>query len=191
MPSHYHTELHIEPGTETKIYISPSLFLTSRNIHHWPPTQRGCYFSKEKSLYFYKIYSENNCDYECKAMKEFKKCGCSAYYHPSKNYFYLILIQKYFSCINPLSVVSIIMYIYVVRSTIQRFVGSSIKINHSQSLVTIKVDYSFLSRPRVGSPLPSSLSKWKISILLCKVHCKVSLYDVTLKVAFSLHSLTV
>ncbi|XP_050520966.1 pickpocket protein 28-like isoform X2 [Daktulosphaira vitifoliae] len=66
------------------LYVSTvvSAWPTSQGISNWKPRQRKCYFQHEKKLKYFKIYTENNCDVECRANISIKKCGCSAFYHP-------------------------------------------------------------------------------------------------------------
>lgn len=76
--------MHIKPGTKTDIFITPNVLNTKPELHKWTPHERGCYFSDEKELNFYKIYTQHNCDSECKSIRELNDCGCVSFYHPSK-----------------------------------------------------------------------------------------------------------
>ncbi|XP_050421683.1 pickpocket protein 28-like isoform X3 [Adelges cooleyi] len=59
-----------------------SIWPTAPTIHAWSPKSRNCYFQHEKPLRYFKVYTENNCDIECRINNTIKRCGCSAYYHP-------------------------------------------------------------------------------------------------------------
>ncbi|XP_060863036.1 pickpocket protein 28-like [Metopolophium dirhodum] len=55
---------------------------TSESILGWKPDMRHCYYQHERTLKFFRIYTINNCDIECRANNSLKMCGCVAYYHP-------------------------------------------------------------------------------------------------------------
>lgn len=53
-------------------------------VQYWTPFERGCYYPNEKPLKFFKVYTERNCETECRANKTLELCGCVAYYDPSE-----------------------------------------------------------------------------------------------------------
>lgn len=71
------------------IYVTTTFTLrtTATNLFQWKPRTRNCYYQHERILKFFKIYTANNCEIECRANHSLKMCGCVAYYHPSKNIF--------------------------------------------------------------------------------------------------------
>jgi acid-sensing ion channel, other len=60
--SHFH---RIPFNVETLISIEPKVMATSKNLRHYQPGKRQCYYSKEKKLKFFKSYSQMNCKLEC------------------------------------------------------------------------------------------------------------------------------
>ncbi|RZC36787.1 ASC domain containing protein [Asbolus verrucosus] len=70
---------------ELVLRIKPDMTTTSTNLNHYDPNLRKCFFSKERNLQFFKIYTQQNCLIECIANYTLKKCGCVAYYMPREN----------------------------------------------------------------------------------------------------------
>jgi hypothetical protein len=46
--------------------------------------RRQCYFSRERELKFFKIYTKANCELECLANLTLRYCNCSLFYTPSE-----------------------------------------------------------------------------------------------------------
>ncbi|XP_045477003.1 pickpocket protein 28-like isoform X1 [Harmonia axyridis] len=65
--------------------VLPTLMSTAKNVESTPPEVRNCYFSKERKLAYYKVYSQNNCNMECSANYTRAVCGCVAYYMPRES----------------------------------------------------------------------------------------------------------
>ncbi|XP_047000159.1 pickpocket protein 28-like [Schistocerca americana] len=66
------------------VSVQPRVMMTSEALHSYSPDGRRCYFSSERSLYFFRYYSEENCMTECLANFTVQRCGCAAYYMPRK-----------------------------------------------------------------------------------------------------------
>lgn len=68
------------------IHISTDLFIktATQSMYSWSPRIKHCYHQHDKILKFFKIYSPNNCEFECSANRSLNMCGCVAFYHPSK-----------------------------------------------------------------------------------------------------------
>jgi acid-sensing ion channel, other len=69
---------------EILIAIRPQMLTTSEGLRSYPPEKRQCYFSMEKKLQFFDIYTERNCKMECMANFTLQQCGCVKFYMPSK-----------------------------------------------------------------------------------------------------------
>lgn len=63
---HFHK---IPLGMETQISIQPKVMTTSDDLRSYTPEDRQCYFDDEKSLRFFKHYSQENCKLECFASR--------------------------------------------------------------------------------------------------------------------------
>ncbi|XP_047000469.1 pickpocket protein 28-like [Schistocerca americana] len=64
------------------VTVRPAVMMTSESLVDYPPERRRCYFTRERSLYFFRYYSEENCRAECLVNYTVRECGCSAYYMP-------------------------------------------------------------------------------------------------------------
>lgn len=75
------------------VYITTTFTLktTSQKLTSWSPEIRHCYYQNERTLKFFKLYTINNCDIECRANKTLEMCGCVAYYHPSENIIFILI----------------------------------------------------------------------------------------------------
>lgn len=74
------------------ISLSALILRTSSKIKNWTPEMRNCYYQHEKWLKFFKVYTLQNCENECRANNTLNKCGCNAFYQPSNN-LVLLFIQ--------------------------------------------------------------------------------------------------
>lgn len=81
-PSH-RLPFQIYPSEVTKIWIKPTLTVTSRGLRRYTPEQRKCFFTYERPLQSYQIYTMKNCATECFTNYLKKKCGCVYFHMPS------------------------------------------------------------------------------------------------------------
>lgn len=88
--SKIYTEIHLSPKYEINIAVKPNVITTSENLRSYDAKIRQCFYSTERSLRFFKVYTENNCRLECLANYTLSKCNCTAFYMPSKFYFFFI-----------------------------------------------------------------------------------------------------
>jgi hypothetical protein len=65
------------------IKLIPDVTVTASTLINYEPHKRGCFFSHEKTLKFYKTYTERNCKLECLANYTLQHCKCVSYYLPS------------------------------------------------------------------------------------------------------------
>ena len=66
------------------IFIKPKLVTTASTLHKYSPIQRQCFFSGERQLRFFKIYTQNNCELECLSNFTRTECGCVKFSSPRK-----------------------------------------------------------------------------------------------------------
>lgn len=64
--------------------VKPQVMTTSREVKKYSPEKRQCYFTEERYLRFYKIYTQDNCKLECLTNHTLDRCGCVNYHMPSK-----------------------------------------------------------------------------------------------------------
>uniref|UniRef100_A0A8D8XDD5 Pickpocket protein 28 n=2 Tax=Cacopsylla melanoneura TaxID=428564 RepID=A0A8D8XDD5_9HEMI len=74
----------ISPGRESLIVIKPIINKSSPNIASSEPELRQCLFNKERTLRFYRHYTQRNCILECEANFTLSFCQCVMYFMPSK-----------------------------------------------------------------------------------------------------------
>ncbi|XP_057654111.1 pickpocket protein 28-like [Diorhabda carinulata] len=65
--------------------ITPDVIKTSPALSDYDIEARNCYFSHEKPLKYFKIYTVNNCRLECLTNLTLHHCGCVAFYMPKAN----------------------------------------------------------------------------------------------------------
>ncbi|CAG9812681.1 unnamed protein product [Phaedon cochleariae] len=65
--------------------VNPSMITTSETVRYYSPARRECYFSTERSLKYFKTYTNKNCLLECLTNYTLKHCGCVAHYMPRDN----------------------------------------------------------------------------------------------------------
>lgn len=52
---------------EVLVTVKPNMITTSDDLIDYMPDRRQCYFSDERFLRFFKVYTQNNCELECLA----------------------------------------------------------------------------------------------------------------------------
>ncbi|XP_055303176.1 pickpocket protein 28-like [Sitodiplosis mosellana] len=69
---------------EQQVYVSvrPNVITTSDGLRRYKPHKRGCFFSSERQLRFFKWYGQRNCEFECAANFTYKMCGCVQFFMP-------------------------------------------------------------------------------------------------------------
>ncbi|KAG5867983.1 hypothetical protein JTB14_023134 [Gonioctena quinquepunctata] len=65
--------------------VSPEITTTSEAIKHYIPKKRSCYFANERQLKYFKFYTQQNCQIECKTNHTLRSCGCINFYMPRNN----------------------------------------------------------------------------------------------------------
>jgi amiloride-sensitive sodium channel len=62
--------------------MMPTIMSTSEAIKSYQPERRQCFFPSERSLKYFKIYTQQNCQIECKTNFTMQMCGCVDFYMP-------------------------------------------------------------------------------------------------------------
>ncbi|XP_066582320.1 pickpocket protein 28-like [Prorops nasuta] len=75
----------ISPGEETRIVVTPRISSASRSILSIPLNKRKCFFNSERSLRYYRTYTQRNCVLECEANFTQKICHCVQHYMPKSS----------------------------------------------------------------------------------------------------------
>lgn len=74
--------VRIPMGKEILIAVKPNMITTSAGIAEYLPHRRQCYLNGERSLRFFKIYTQNNCELECLTNYTLNQCGCVKFSMP-------------------------------------------------------------------------------------------------------------
>ncbi|XP_052861434.1 pickpocket protein 28-like [Anopheles cruzii] len=77
--------IRVPPMQAVSIIIKPRMMTTQKSLHRHPASIRQCYFSDERSLRFFRVYNEQNCEFECLANYTLKLCGCVTFAMPRTN----------------------------------------------------------------------------------------------------------
>lgn len=72
---------------EVLISVKPNMITTSDELKYYKPSQRQCYFEKERYLKFFKVYTQRNCELECLTDHTLRNCGCVKFSMPSMKCF--------------------------------------------------------------------------------------------------------
>ncbi|XP_031632077.1 pickpocket protein 28-like [Contarinia nasturtii] len=68
-----------------QVTIKPKLTTTSNALRKYKPSQRQCFFSSERRLRFFKLYTGGNCEVECLANFTRIMCNCVRFSMPRDN----------------------------------------------------------------------------------------------------------
>lgn len=68
---------------EAEIWITPKLITTSDELRSYTPDERKCFFSTERQLRFFRMYTQYNCEAECLANFTQMQCECVKFSMPS------------------------------------------------------------------------------------------------------------
>jgi amiloride-sensitive sodium channel len=82
IPTYYHHEYEFEHSHSERLVLSAKVTRAHESLRNYPPQLRGCYFSDEKKLHFFKVYTRNHCYLECFTNHVLEKCGCVAFHMP-------------------------------------------------------------------------------------------------------------
>ncbi|XP_054725313.1 pickpocket protein 28 [Anastrepha obliqua] len=74
--------VRIPMSKEVLIAVKPNMITTSSGIADYPPQRRQCFLKNERTLKFFKVYTQNNCALECLTNLTLAKCGCVKFSMP-------------------------------------------------------------------------------------------------------------
>ncbi|XP_053668363.1 pickpocket protein 28-like [Anopheles marshallii] len=80
------------------IRIDPFLVTTSENVISYSPQKRLCYFTHERYLRFFRVYTKRNCELECLANFTLHMCGCIQFSMPRAPGVHICGIEKLECC---------------------------------------------------------------------------------------------
>lgn len=69
----------------SSLALSFNQLRTSNDLENYSIQDRQCYFQKDRSLHYFKMYTAKNCRAECLSNYTFNRCGCVGYYMPHDN----------------------------------------------------------------------------------------------------------
>lgn len=69
------------PNTIFHVKVTPEIVRTDPDLLKLPLSARECYKENEKSLKFFKIYTQRNCEIECITNYTYSQCGCVGLVH--------------------------------------------------------------------------------------------------------------
>ncbi|CAH4030048.1 unnamed protein product [Pieris brassicae] len=61
---------------EVIVAVKPKMMTTSEGLRSYDPERRQCYFSSDRYLKYFKIYTQSNCEMECLTNFTYARCGC-------------------------------------------------------------------------------------------------------------------
>lgn len=74
---------------QVSLFVRSKIYTTSENVRDFDAQKRGCFYSSERQLRYFKYYTQNNCEIECLTNFTLNECGCVKFYMPSIGLFVL------------------------------------------------------------------------------------------------------
>ncbi|XP_065087743.1 pickpocket protein 28-like [Ochlerotatus camptorhynchus] len=68
--------IHIPLDQEVMIAVKPLITETTHKLQHYSAERRQCFFSHDRSLRFFRVYTQDNCNLECLTNYTLQRCGC-------------------------------------------------------------------------------------------------------------------
>ncbi|BET02314.1 acid-sensing (proton-gated) ion channel [Nesidiocoris tenuis] len=84
-PTSGHTYFYVAPAEELDIRVEPKVYTISRDLLTWGPSTRMCYMQYERSLAYFRFYTQRNCEQECESNFTAKVCNCVPFFRPSES----------------------------------------------------------------------------------------------------------
>ncbi|KAG5679610.1 hypothetical protein PVAND_009170 [Polypedilum vanderplanki] len=97
-----HDFLGVEDKHEYEIKIVPIITKTDESLRQMSFETRKCYFNDEKELKFFKIYTKNNCEFECLSHALYQICKCVPFYYIRNSTWDICNFYKMKNCIDNL-----------------------------------------------------------------------------------------
>lgn len=82
IPTLLHDSDHVDFNHGAAIKITAKMTASEIFLKKYSPEKRKCFFEDERKLQFFKVYTKNNCNFECLTNFTLRSCGCVAFYHP-------------------------------------------------------------------------------------------------------------
>ncbi|XP_058456441.1 pickpocket protein 28-like [Malaya genurostris] len=85
MPNEFpqaHRFFRVPMNHELIVTTSPQVMTIERRAKQYQPEIRQCYYTNERHLRFYRIYTKQNCEIECLANHTLNLCGCVRFSMP-------------------------------------------------------------------------------------------------------------
>ena len=67
---------------EVTATVVPTMIETAESLRNYPPDIRQCFFNQERSLSFFKTYTQKNCELECLTNFTLNRCSCVKFSMP-------------------------------------------------------------------------------------------------------------
>ncbi|XP_053685967.1 pickpocket protein 28-like [Sabethes cyaneus] len=74
--------MFVEPGQKVDVSIKPLVKLSPNVLKYYPAESAKCYFEGQRKLRFFKIYTQENCELECRTNYFLEKKKCVLAYMP-------------------------------------------------------------------------------------------------------------
>ncbi|CAG9808682.1 unnamed protein product [Chironomus riparius] len=82
IPTLFHRGFLQEYTHAQRVLITAKVIKAHPSLRSYSPHARRCYFTNERELQFFKIYTKYHCYLECLTNFLLEKCGCVAFYMP-------------------------------------------------------------------------------------------------------------
>lgn len=79
----FYPSLQIPLEQQVFASVKPDVVETSPELHKYPPNRKLCIMNSENPLKFFRVYTQRNCELECKSILMEKECGCVYFAYPS------------------------------------------------------------------------------------------------------------
>uniref|UniRef100_A0A182MXN6 Pickpocket n=1 Tax=Anopheles dirus TaxID=7168 RepID=A0A182MXN6_9DIPT len=83
---------------ELTIRVEPYMITTAPNVMAYSPSKRLCYYTHERYLRYFRIYTKRNCELECLANFTLHMCGCVQFSMPRAQGVSICGIEKLDCC---------------------------------------------------------------------------------------------
>lgn len=80
MPLQSDTQLMNYLYSSVTVYVTAEITEIDESIRDYDVDRRRCYYTNEKALGFFKIYTKSSCVQECMSNYTLKTCGCSQFF---------------------------------------------------------------------------------------------------------------
>lgn len=79
-----HETINLPLHKELFLRMEPKVVTASQDLEEYTPMNRRCYFSHERPLSLFKVYTQRNCQLECRVNCSVSLCDCVPFYLPRK-----------------------------------------------------------------------------------------------------------